>query len=103
MNVKFIAVLLSFFVISTPLHAAPSKTPEQPPVVKHQIDLNKADVSTLTGSFKGIGKKRAEAIIAYRDSHNGIKSIEEFADVKGLGQRFVDKNHEQLVETYTVK
>jgi competence protein ComEA len=103
MKVKFIAVLLSFFVISIPLHAAPPKTPEQAPVAQHKIDLNKADVSTLTGSFKGIGKKRAESIIAYRDSHHGFKSIEEFAEVKGLGQRFVDKNHESLMETYTVQ
>jgi competence protein ComEA len=103
MKAKLSAMLLSFFIISIPVHATSTQPLEQPPVVQHKIDLNKADLSTLTGSFKGVGKKRAQAIIAYRDSHQGIKSIEEFAEVKGLGQRFVDKNREQLMETYTVQ
>lgn len=101
MKARIIAILLSFFVMSLPLHAAqltpqPSKSPVR-------IDLNTVDVAKLTGSFKGIGKKRAEAIIAYRDSHSGFKSIEELAEVKGLGQKFMEKNREKLNETYVVQ
>lgn len=103
MKAKFIAMLLSFCVISMPLHAESAKSAESPPKSTQKIDLNKADVSSLTGSFKGIGKKRAEAIIAYRDNHQGFKSIEEFAEVKGLGQHFVEANREKLNEVYVVQ
>ena len=103
MKARFIAMLLSFFVISIPIHAAAIKPIEQQSTASHKIDLNKADVSVLTGSFKGVGKKRAEAIIAYRDSHQGFKSIEELADVKGLGQHFVDANRDKLNEVYSVQ
>jgi len=103
MKAKCIAMLLPFFVISISLHADPAKVVEQPPSVHHQIDLNKADVPTLTGSFKGIGKKRAEAIIAYRDNHHGFKSIEELAEVKGLGQHFMEANRDKLNDIYTIQ
>jgi competence protein ComEA len=105
MKAKFIAVALSLFVVTLPTHAnaTPEKTPvKQAAVVSNKIDLNKADVSSLIGSIKGIGKKRAEAIIAYRDSHQGFKSIEELAEVKGLGQRFVKTNHEKLDEVFVI-
>lgn len=56
----------------------------------------------LTGSIKGIGKKRAEAIIAYRKSHHGFKSLEELAEVKGLGQRFMAVNRDKLNQVFTL-
>ncbi|RUR11928.1 helix-hairpin-helix domain-containing protein [Legionella sp. km772] len=93
MKARFIAILLSFFVISLSLQAAPAAAESSNTPLK--IDLNKADLKILTGSFKGIGKKRAEAIIAYRDSHQGFKSIEELAEVKGLGQHFMESNREK--------
>lgn len=104
MKARFIAVLLSLFVVILPAHAigTPKTPPEKQTVATDKIDLNHADLSTLTGSYKGIGKKRAEAIIAYRESHQGFKSLEELAEVKGFGQRFVEKNREQLKETFVI-
>ena len=104
MKAKFIAAVLSLFVITFSAHAVIPKPSisREPPLVIHKIDLNKADLTTLTGSVKGIGKKRAEAIIAYRKSHHGFKSIEELTEVKGLGQRFMTANRDKLNEVFTV-
>lgn len=102
MNARLIALLLSFFVVTLPTHAVINvKNPPQATAAA-KININTADVKTLTGSFKGIGKKRAEIIIAYRDTHHGFKSLKELADVKGFGQRFVDKNIEKLNEVFTL-
>ena len=105
MKAKFIAVVLSLCVVAIPVQAV--SNPKIPPATKtetvsNKIDLNKADLSTLTGSFKGIGKKRAEAIIAYRDSHHGFKSLEELAEVKGFGQHFIEVNREKLKEVFII-
>ena len=105
MKAKYLALCLSLSVIIPSVHAVSSQNaspPKQAAVVKNKIDLNKADLSTLTGSFKGIGKKRAEAIVAYRESHHGFKSIEELASVKGFGQHFIDVNREKLNEVFTI-
>lgn len=48
------------------------------------ININSADAKALT-SLKGIGKKRAEAIIEYRKDHGPFKSIDDLANVKGIG------------------
>jgi competence protein ComEA len=106
MKARYIAVLLSsLFVVTLPAHADPSSnkhTVNKIAPVQNKIDINKADISVLTGSFKGIGKKRAQAIIAYRESHKGFKSLEELAEVKGFGQQFIETNREKLKEVFVV-
>lgn len=105
MKLKFIAAALTLSAATFSVHAGATlkKIPEQPAVsVSKQIDLNKADASSLIGSIKGIGAKRAAAIIAYRDSHHGFKSLEELAEVRGLGQHFVSANREKLHEIFTI-
>jgi competence protein ComEA len=106
MKAKYIAALLSLFIAAPSIHA--ETNPKQTPAAKtapfsHKIDLNKADLTALIGSVKGIGKKRAEAIIAYRESHQGFKSIEELAEVKGIGPHFVKVNHDKLNELFVVQ
>ncbi|MGC1183287.1 ComEA family DNA-binding protein [Legionella sp.] len=107
MKTTFMAAALVLAVTTFTVHAS-SITPQK--VVKKQtvglsdkINLNKANLSLLIGSFKGIGKKRAEAIIAYRESHQGFKSIEELAEVKGIGQHFVVANREKLNEIFAIQ
>ncbi|WP_058535651.1 ComEA family DNA-binding protein [Legionella saoudiensis] len=105
MKAQIFAAALSLLAVNLSAHANTAKIakPEQQtPLASKKIDLNKVDVSALIGSFKGIGKKRAEAIIAYRTSHQGFKSIEELAEVKGIGQRFVTANKEKLKEIFII-
>lgn len=106
MKATIFAAALFLCAASISAHAdnTPKKnTDQQSVVVTNKINLNKTDVSALIGSFKGIGKKRAEAIIAYRNSHQGFKSIEELAEVKGIGQRFVSANREKLKEMFLIE
>lgn len=60
------------------------------------ININTADQEMLM-SIKGIGEKRAQAIIDYRKEHGPFKSIDELAEIKGLGQFIIDNNRESLV------
>ena len=106
MKAKYIAALLSLFVITLPAQAdggSKKHTPIPKTVaVSTKIDLNKADLSILIGSIKGIGKKRAEALIAYRESHHGFKSLEELAEIKGFGQHFVETNKDKIKEVFVI-
>lgn len=106
MRATLLAVVLSLFVLPFASHAEPEKVSAAQPSNLSQdskiIHLNQADVDTLTQSFKGIGRKRAEAMIAYREANGGFKSIEDLALVKGIGKAFVDRNLQKLQETYSV-
>ena len=59
------------------------------------INLNKADVQTLA-QLNGVGEKKAQAIIAYRESKGGFKSVNELLSVKGIGEKLLEKNRALL-------
>ncbi len=61
------------------------------------ININTADVVTLEKQMQGVGKTRAEAIIAYRDKNGPFSSIDELAKVEGIGNRTVELNRSKLV------
>ncbi len=60
------------------------------------ININTADKETLMSVIKGVGEKKAEAIIAYRNENGNFKSIDELTNVKGIGQGTVDRHKDQL-------
>ncbi|TDQ38037.1 helix-hairpin-helix domain-containing protein [Aureibacillus halotolerans] len=55
--------------------------------------LNEADVIAME-EWPGIGPKKAEAILAYRDEKGSFSSIEELKDVSGIGE----KTYEKIIE-----
>lgn len=59
------------------------------------INLNKADAQTLA-QLHGVGEKKAEAIIAYRQANGGFKSVDELSKVKGIGEKTLEKNRSRL-------
>lgn len=60
------------------------------------VDINRADAATLAASLNGIGPAKAEAIVAYREEHGPFKSVEQLAEVKGVGLKTVEKNREYI-------
>ena len=60
-----------------------------------KVSINKADVETLT-TLKGIGESKAQAIVAYRNAHGEFKSIEQLAEVKGIGEAIINNNRDLL-------
>ena len=58
------------------------------------VDINSASVKELS-SLKGVGIKKAEAIVAYRKAHC-FKNVDEIVKVKGIGEKFLQKNRKNL-------
>lgn len=54
------------------------------------ININKADVAALD-KLNGIGAKKAESIIAWRDKHGEFKSLDAIKDVPGIGDKLFEK------------
>jgi competence protein ComEA len=62
-----------------------------------QVDINSADAKTLAEGLNGVGLSKAEAIVAYRSEHGPFSSAEDLAQVKGIGEKLVEKNRDSIV------
>ncbi len=65
-----------------------------------QVNINTADAATLAKELKGIGLKRAQDIVEYRQKHGPFKTADELALVKGIGPAAIAKNRE-IIRTDT--
>jgi competence protein ComEA len=75
------AVFLSMVALASPCFCGP-------------VNINTADAASLSRELKGIGIKRAEAIVEYRRKFGPFKSADELALVKGIGPAAIQKNRE---------
>ncbi len=60
-----------------------------------KINLNMATAAQLQ-QLSGVGQKKAEAIIEYRNRHGKFKRIEDLQLVKGIGPALLAKNRHRL-------
>jgi competence protein ComEA len=54
------------------------------------VDINTASQAELE-TVKGIGPAKAKAIVEYREKNGAFKSVDDLANVKGLGKASVAK------------
>jgi competence protein ComEA len=59
------------------------------------IDINSADINTLS-LLKGVGMKKAEAIIKYRNINGKFVLIEDLLNVNGIGKKILTLNKSKL-------
>ena len=52
------------------------------------IDINSAPVEELQ-RLPGIGEKRAQAIVAWREEHGPFQSVDELVQVSGIGEKLL--------------
>ena len=61
------------------------------------LNINQADASTIAENLAGIGEKRAQAIVEYRQQHGPFSNLEDLVAVKGVGQKMIDNNKEVII------
>ncbi|MFV3404982.1 MULTISPECIES: ComEA family DNA-binding protein [Pseudomonas] len=91
---------LSLSVAAAPATALTPPTeqvaPAMPQVQQRLIDLNDADAATLQKELNGIGKAKAEAIVAYREANGPFGSVDELLEIKGIGKALLERNRGKL-------
>ena len=58
------------------------------------VDINSASKAELM-SLNGVGEKKADAIIKHRKG-NCFKTVDGLVKVKGIGNKFMEKNRKNL-------
>ncbi len=60
-----------------------------------KVRLNSANIEQLM-QLNGVGKKKAEAIIEYRNKNGKFNSVDDFMKIKGIGPALFNKNKAKL-------
>ena len=77
--------------------APPSPTENPAPMAAGApVNINTADVKELM-KLEGVGRRVAEKIVEYRDSHGPFKKPEELRKVEGIGSGLWEKNRPRIV------
>jgi len=90
---------LAFSISAAP--AEPPKTQPVPMVSQKStgpalLNLNQADAATLQKELNGIGKAKADAIVAYREANGPFTSVDELLEIKGIGNALLERNRDRL-------
>ena len=98
-----IAQLFSMFTIALILMGSPvgSLHAEQvSPAVSSTaaaVNINTATSVELAEALNGIGAKKAQAIVEYRNQHGPYTDANQLLNVKGIGEATLSKNSEAIV------
>ena len=93
--------IISGLLLVSPVHARSSKSTLPTPIPfsssvpsnkepATKVHLNEADAKELL-HVKGIGPKRAQAIVQYREKHGPFRSVDDLAQVRGIGTKKLEK------------
>jgi competence protein ComEA len=61
------------------------------------VDINSADVATLDRVLEGIGPKKAQAIVDFREKHGPFKTLTDFQQVPGIGPKVLERNRNRIL------
>ena len=100
---KFAAVML---LSTLPLFSLPSLAAEQAQTKQatttaaaresDNLNINTATLAELT-TLKGIGEKKAQAILEHREKQGKFTSVEQLADVTGIGPATLEANRDMVI------
>jgi competence protein ComEA len=79
-----------------PRRATSARVPAKKSAAPAPVALNQAGAAQLTG-LPGIGEKTAQAILEYRRKQGGFKDARELLNVKGIGEKKLEKIRPFLV------
>jgi len=85
-NAVIIALLVS--LLSSPLWA---KDP-----LPTTVNINTADVATLSAVLVGVGAVKAQSIVAYRKANGLFSTVDSLVLVKGIGESLVKENRQRI-------
>ncbi len=61
-----------------------------------KVNINTADAEALAEGIVGVGPEIADRIVQWREENGPFSSVDDLAEVKGIGEATIEKNRENL-------
>ncbi|MBT0721576.1 hypothetical protein EFZ10_03910 [Tatumella sp. TA1] len=68
-----------------------NSAPVNQQVAIDKVNLNTADAATLAGKLNGVGLKKAQAIVEYREKYGLFTDVRQLIEVPGFGESLVNR------------
>ncbi|QLE84995.1 MULTISPECIES: ComEA family DNA-binding protein [Shewanella] len=94
-SLLLLAAIAAASVISPSVVAKESLESTQHAAVAQTVNINTATLSQLA-ALKGVGEVKAQAIIDYRRQNGQFTDINQLANVKGIGSKFIETNRANI-------
>lgn len=92
----FTTLILTSLFFTFPTHSADTKAiSNSSEKAISVININTADVKALM-QLKGVGTKKAKAIINYRKLNGKFTSLSGLLKIRGIGEKFLKENKQRL-------
>lgn len=85
-------ILFSLFVLAGGVYVQAAEPEPQAAVSAMSVNINTADAELIADVLKGIGLKKAQAIVAWREQHGKFTAVEQLSEIKGIGESTLAKN-----------
>ncbi|MDX1490490.1 MAG: ComEA family DNA-binding protein [Pseudohongiellaceae bacterium] len=70
---------------------------------KTLVDINSADAETLALALDGVGMAKAQDIVEYRQKNGAFNSVDDLAQVKGVGPATIARNRDKMTTETAAK
>jgi competence protein ComEA len=61
-----------------------------------RVSINSASAEDLARAMNGVGLKKAQAIVSYREEYGPCKTVDDLKQVPGMGSALVERNLSHL-------
>lgn len=61
-----------------------------------QVSINEASAEALSAAMNGVGLKKAQSIVSYREQYGPFTAVEQLKEVPGIGDSLVERNASRL-------
>ncbi|MGV3346701.1 helix-hairpin-helix domain-containing protein [Enterobacteriaceae bacterium LUAb1] len=79
---------------STGNQAIDLKSPDEEQ--RGKVSINNATAEQLAAAMAGVGLKKAESIVSYREKYGTFTQLEQLSEVPGIGRALLERNLDKL-------
>lgn len=79
------------------IQPATQPTTQTAQVIDGKVNINTATVEQLQRILQNVGRKKAQAIVDYRQKNGNFTSIEQLTDVPGIGAATLERNRDKIL------
>lgn len=76
-------------------HPAPKPEAAAQPQ-QEQVSINEATAEQLSAVMNGVGLKKAQAIVSYREQYGPFSAVQQLSEVPGIGNALIERNASRL-------